>query len=74
MHYISGCGPAPKLLAEDCFDLGVFAYQTGRYGQGLDWLRMADELTRQGSHGGAINHTHVLEHLAWVEFVVRILR
>jgi len=66
---IQGCGPAPKLLAEDCFDLGVLAYQAGRYGQGLDWLRMADELTRQGKHGGSINHTEVLEHLAWVEFI-----
>ena len=66
-----GCGPAPELLAEDCFELGVLAYQAGRYGQGLDWLRMADKLTRHGRHEGAINHTEVLEHLAWVEFIVR---
>ena len=66
-----GCGPAPELLAEDCFELGVLAYQAGRYGQGLDWLRMADKLTRRGKHEGAINHTEVLEHLAWVEFIVR---
>lgn len=70
--HILGCGPAPRLLAEDCFDMGVLAYQAGRYRQGLDWLRMADELTRQGKHGGVINHTKVLEHLAWVEFIVRV--
>ena len=68
--YILGCGPAPGLLAEDCFQLGVLAYQAGRYGQGQEWLRMADQLTRQGKHGGEVNHTEVLEHLAWVEFVV----
>ncbi|XP_068706058.1 prolyl 4-hydroxylase subunit alpha-1-like [Montipora foliosa] len=66
---IPGCGPAPRLLAEDCFHLGVLAYQAGRYGQGLDWLRMADQLTRQGKHGGEVNYTEVLEHLAWVEFI-----
>ena len=70
--HILGCGPAPRLLAEDCFDMGVLAYQAGRYGQGLDWLRIADELTRQGKHDGVINHTAVLEHLAWVEFIVRV--
>ena len=68
--YILGCGPAPGLLAEDCFQLGVLAYQAGRYGQGQEWLRMADQLTRQGRHGSEVNHTEVLEHLAWVEFVV----
>ena len=57
-------------MAEDCFQLGVLAYQAGRYGQGQEWLRMADQLTRQGRHGGEVNHTEVLEHLAWVEFVV----
>ena len=65
-----GCGPAPELLAEDCFQLGVLAYQAGRYGQGQQWLRMANQLTRQGKHGGEVNHTEVLEHLAWVEFIV----
>lgn len=70
-HHITECGSAPKLLAEDCFDLGVIAYQAGRYGQGLEWLRMADELARQGKHGGVVNHTEVLEHLAWVEYIVR---
>ena len=70
VDYILGCGPAPRLLAEDCFQLGVLAYQAGRYGQGQEWLRMADQLTRQGKHGGEVNHTEVLEHLAWVEFIV----
>lgn len=32
---------------------------------------MADELARQGKHGGVVNHTEVLEHLAWVEYIVR---
>ena len=68
--YILDCGPAPALLAEDCFQLGVLAYQAGRYGQGQEWLKMADKLTRQGKHGGEVNHTEVLEHLAWVEFIV----
>lgn len=66
---IPGCGPAPKLLAEDCFDMGTVAYQSGRYGLARDWLNMADDLTRQGRHDGVANRTEVLEYLAWIEYV-----
>ncbi|KAL9962659.1 hypothetical protein ACROYT_G031780 [Oculina patagonica] len=66
---IPGCGPAPKLLAEDCFDMGTVAYQSGRYGQARDWLNMADELISQGRHDEAVNRTEVLEYLAWIEYV-----
>ena len=66
-----GCGPAAKLLAEDCFDMGTVAYQSGRYGQSRSWLNMADDLIRQGRHDGEVNRTQVLEYLAWIEYVVR---
>ena len=66
-----GCGPAPKLLAEDCFDMGTVAYQSGRYGLARDWLNMADDLIRQGRHDGVANRTEVLEYLAWIEYIVR---
>ncbi len=73
IRVILGCGPAPKLLAEDCFDMGTVAYQSGRYGQARDWLNMADELISQGRHDEAVNRTEVLEYLAWIEYVVRKL-
>lgn len=66
---IIGCGAAPKLLAEDCFDLGTVAYQAGRYTQARDWLRLAETFIREGRHDGAVNRTEVLEYLAWIEYV-----
>ena len=71
MASLLGCGPAPKLLAEDCFDMGTVAYQSGRYGQSRSWLNMANDLIRQGRHDGVVNRTEVLEYLAWIEYVVR---
>lgn len=71
IHYhLLGCGAAPKLLAEDCFDLGTVAYQAGRYTQARDWLRLAETFIREGRHDGAVNRTEVLEYLAWIEYVV----
>lgn len=70
MYHLLGCGAAPKLLAEDCFDLGTVAYQAGRYTQARDWLRLAEMFIREGRHDGAVNRTEVLEYLAWIEYVV----
>ena len=70
MYHLLGCGAAPKLLAEDCFDLGTVAYQAGRYTQARDWLRLAETFIREGRHDGAVNRTEVLEYLAWIEYVV----